>query len=406
MRRIFSILICFIFSISILSFSVSATSDQLYIDLVEFNSHSNSTSFNGTNVFLSYELPDRLAITYVDIIFSYSTGADISVDVYDQNDYLRGYLQVKPIGGSFFRAFGSIDNRYYSELKLQFRAPSSVSGRRITVDSFKVTSVAVTRQAIPGTLSGFAMGQEVSSKWATESQACNISFPVSNIDGAIFNATYWVDKNWMRHDFLDFSIAFDCLSIDSIVCETANGSIIPFTMSYLSSSDNYNLKIIDLSLDLRNLQRDDGLFPYVKVYVTGTLKRDTVQHAYLYHAYGLTGFSNPDAEIFWYQRLFNAITDGFDALLSALGFNSSDPEFNEDAQEKVDDLDDLSSQLDSVSPPDISDVNFNVSGLVNPNVVTLTTSGISNILSNEIILRVLIISATFAVAGFILYGKK
>lgn len=405
MRRIFSILICFVFSISFLSFTVSADSSD-YIDLVDFHTGSNSFSFTGDS-YCSYDLPERMVVSYVDIIFSAYSSADLVVQVIDQNNNFRGNLTVLPIGGPYFRAYGSITSSYYTSLMLHFSSLISVSGsKRITIEKFITSPLSATWLPISGTISGFAMGQEVSSSWGTESQISSITFPTSNIDGAVFTATYWVPSTEaLKFDFLNFSLAFDSLSIDSIVCETSGGLIIPFEQSFLSSS-SYNLRVIDIKCDLRDMVRDRNLYQYIKIHVTGTLARDVVQHAYLYHAYGNTIISGSDPDIYWYQRLFNAITDGFDSLLSALGFNSSDPEFNDDAQEKVDDLDDLSSQLDAVSPPDISDVNFNVSGLVNPSVVTLTTSGISNILSNEIILRVLIISATFAVAGFILYGKK
>lgn len=458
MKRIFSIFLCFIFILSVISSPASADSD-LFVNLLDYGVAteygSNSSSFKGTSIPFTYELPDKYTVTYVDVIFSYSNNAQISCYITDSNSSTnRGSLSVNHLGGPFFRAYGTISRRYYDNLTLNFVSDTEVSGKRISVEKFNVSTIDYTSNTVGGKMIGYSMGQYVNSSWSSESQSASISFPIGSSNDTIYNVSYRVDAAyWKKYDFLNFTIALDTLSVDSLSVSGFGGYVVPFEMSYLTDTENMNLKVINISCDLRDLQRTYDLIDYIEVYVTGTTKANTEQHAHIYHAYGVTGFSAPSADLFWYQRLWNSIESGFSSLIgsvsyefntlrdqftshtnivvgkfnslteeirsklttsnswlnkiwTALGGGRIDEEFQEDLDEKKDNLDDLSNTLGSVGAPDISDVNLNINGLVNPNVVTLTTSGISTVLSNEIILRVLIISATFAVAGFILFGKK
>ena len=440
MKRIFSIFLCFIFILSVLPSPASADSD-LFVNLLDYGVateyDSNTSAFNGTSIPFTYDLPDRYTVTYVDVIFSYSNNAQISCFITDSSSTTsRGSLAVISLGGPYFRAYGTISRRYYDNLTLNFVSDTEVKGKRISVEKFNVSTIDYTSNTVGGEIIGYSMGQHPSSSWSTESQSASITFPIGPSNDTIYNVSYRVDAAyWKKYDFLNFTIALDTLSVDSLSVSGLGGYVVPFEMSYLSDTENMNLKVINISCDLRDLQRTYDLIDYIEVVVTGTTKASIEQHAHIYHAYGVTGFSAPSADLFWYQRLWNSIESGFSSLkstlagefnnlgylvtngfsnvskkltsiLDVLGFEKVDEEFQEDLNEKKDNLDDLSNTLGSVGAPDISDVNLNINGLVNPNVVTLTTSGISTVLSNEIILRVLIFSATFAVAGFILYGKK
>ena len=79
-------------------------------------------------------------------------------------------------------------------------------------------------------------------------------------------------------------------------------------------------------------------------------------------------------------------------------------EFNDSVSDKTDELNTMAGVMDSVTPPDISKVNLDQ--IISPEFVSITTSGLSAILSNQIILTIFMMSMTMSLVGYILFGKK
>lgn len=105
--------------------------------------------------------------------------------------------------------------------------------------------------------------------------------------------------------------------------------------------------------------------------------------------------------------IYTAIYRKLDSIISGSAQDNTNADgFNSEVDNQSSELDEMSSVMGSVEQPDISDVNLSLNGMANPSVITLTTTGISNALGNEIIIRVLLIAFTFSMVGFILYGKK
>lgn len=116
----------------------------------------------------------------------------------------------------------------------------------------------------------------------------------------------------------------------------------------------------------------------------------------------------------WFDLINNNIISfgqSIGSKLDQLIHGSSDQQSSaDDFQQSMDDqsqeLEDLTGDLSAVNKTPVEDVNVNVSGMVNPDVVILATNGIGGLLSNQIILRVFLMAITLALAGFILYGKR
>lgn len=232
---------------------------------------------------------------------------------------------------------------------------------------------------------------------------------------------------------------------------------------YFEASND--VRFVDVVLDLSNIQKNIDDYPMIRI--TGTYEPSSGSNQPLFVLGFCEGMilNSSNLDVTWYKKIWNSITDGFTTLVNKVellrtnlfslfaslqtnlstwitdlgnylggllttlnnnlvsGFtnlgnklnqlisgsdqdNSNANDFNNEVGNQSSELDEMTSVMDSVDQPDISDVNLSVNGMVNPSVITLATTGISNALGNEIILRVLLIAFTFSMVGFILYGKK
>lgn len=100
-----------------------------------------------------------------------------------------------------------------------------------------------------------------------------------------------------------------------------------------------------------------------------------------------------------------------DNILSAIkadsiSNNQAADDFNNSVETQAQELEDLSDTMNSVERPDISDVMLDVSDLVDPNQFTMSTVGFSTLLGMDIFTRIILMALTFALIGFVLFGKR
>lgn len=127
---------------------------------------------------------------------------------------------------------------------------------------------------------------------------------------------------------------------------------------------------------------------------------------------GLTALGNSIYDYFvdltnnldtWFQTQF----DKFDQLINGSSeSNQAAEDFQDQAAEQDQQLDEMTQIMDSVEKPDPGDINMDLSTVVDSDTITLATTGLSAALGNTVILKVLIMAITFALIGFVLYGKR
>lgn len=98
----------------------------------------------------------------------------------------------------------------------------------------------------------------------------------------------------------------------------------------------------------------------------------------------------------WGQKIVDAISP-------------SDPgsdQFKDDLQQAEDELSHMGDVMDSVTRPNINQINPDVDNIVKPADITLVASPLAVVFDNPYILSMFVLSFTMALAGFVLFGKR
>lgn len=85
---------------------------------------------------------------------------------------------------------------------------------------------------------------------------------------------------------------------------------------------------------------------------------------------------------------------------------SGSEEFEDDVASQATEFEDISETLDSVTKPPVDDLDPSVDDVVSPDDVSNYTSVLAVLLSNQIFLSVCLMSLTFALVSYTVYGKR
>lgn len=408
MNRIFSFFLTISLVLGILIVPVSASStfsdDLPYIDVMQYGSCAesitNSQQMNERGFLtFTYSIPDRTVFTYVDILFNYNANASNFL-VYLGNDALT----CVNVSKGLFRAYGKVAANYRSSLAIDISDANAKTTWRVTMESIKIgfdDSYSVDTDAYAdinapsyGDTIHFVPGDTVNHRtWQGVSSLVNAAFGV-----------HVYKSDWRPYDFLDFYMYVDVASITSIDV-TMGGKQVPYQVtSFIDQYGDTNPYVYQVKVDLRGLDRSSSDYPMITI--SGVESKTSTNMVAVLSCVGSVYFQMTEPDVAWYQKIFNAITSGFDDLRNLLGADNDPDGFKEDVQDKTDELNDLSQSIGNVPEPDISNVNMNISGQISPQILTAANQGIGTLLSNQFILRLFILAITFALAGFILYGKK
>lgn len=228
-------------------------------------------------------------------------------------------------------------------------------------------------------------------------------------------------STWQADSISDITLLFAASSIDQLTVSIVNGDVdevIPHSLLFAGSmdrvpgtsgDDNYwNLDYFELSFDLTGIDLSEvGTRIRVTLYQEPWPKSQGYEFVYwqLYGAF-YTPY-NPDLP--WYQTLWNWMKGGFDSvtdtLKNLLGDSSSGAvgEAADKMSQQADQMNSAQQSIDSVERPNIdpnqlfgSMLNFDSGGL---NILSVMTS-------NQYVTSLLVVVFTFALAGFIFFGKR
>lgn len=241
---------------------------------------------------------------------------------------------------------------------------------------------------------------------------------VSFVDCSL-NAEFIISKDYL-YDFdyfgLVFSTAFpiDNLGIFtgmlpvpySLTCTDPSNEVyssLHLNDDYINSNCFYGFYTYTLFIDVSSIpvaERDDL---YIDIGFADGMHGN---YDFFIKSYPLKGFTKDfdvNVDVVWYRRLLNALKE----LISGNSEqNSAAEEFNQEMQEQADQIDQMNQVMDSVDKPAASDIQMDLNDTVSSSSVMLATQGLSHALSETFILKILIMAMTFALIGFVLYGKR
>lgn len=378
-----------------------------WIDVLDYdtiNAQGNSIYFEDSYYRTYLEFPYG-NYYFADVLLSLDSSVS---EVIISNGLEEFILTPVRIGSSnLYRAFGSVGGAYFRGVELILNG----SGH-CTVESFKLSNSSVQGYTISGNILTSKFNG-ISSLGAITTSVLDLITPkVASYEHEI------TIVNWNQYDFIDVTFCVDAYSIDSINC-TLGGIYLPVEYLSVSSSSNVenskppdgiafyppSQKLITLRIDLRGLNRSLNESPTITIigsYYTGILS------TYIFSgAFGYVESSVIDPDTSWLGKIYNNISKLIDTLRELYVPNQNIPDdFNDSVSTQATEFEEMIDIMDSVTRPDLEDVDPDISGMVNPGDVTLLTSGIKSILELESIRVFFLLSLTLCLVAYILYGKR
>lgn len=444
MKRIMLVLLVFVFCLTCVVSPVSASSFEVpktYFNVLDYATPndfaSTAVSLPDSQGTISFDIPGEMVFSYVDILVS-STSDITSANIGNSQ------LNVYAISAGMYRLEGTIPYTSYNSISLGlFCSSASV----VTFLSFLAYNREFTPKNIVGYIDCYHNGDSVVYK-----QQSSPSTTTSHRFTTTENTTDYCtidcgSDNFHLYDYLAFRFRTN-LEVRSIVGMTSDGKY-PLSVTVSSFNDpldrtySYYYCILDVS----GISWDDDLSPNKPILQVNCSK--TGSQECIFNFYDCVGFVNveyidPELNFFrkfsanvedWFSDLKTGIVDKLDDLrdkihsymtsnhnslmkqlqrmtdylmsLATGSSHSSDADsFNDSVSDQSQELEDMTSIMGSVEKPDINNIDFNPSTMVDTNTLVLATSGLSDVLGNQIIIRILLMALTFALVGFVLYGKK
>lgn len=220
-------------------------------------------------------------------------------------------------------------------------------------------------------------------------------------------------NNWHLYDYLDLQFSFACSGINSISV-MFGAETVPFQSSIiLDAGLSVTEHIVTVRIDVRGLDRSSDSYPIICIEANCS---PGLQNAFnVLSVAGVLDVESINPLSYWLHRLNSSIDTNFQVVFTWLrsifdslqGNTQAADSFNDQAQQKNDQLQDMVGIMDSVSRPDINQLNPSLSI---QNSGADIAGGIGPVLTvpmqNPIILQVLILSLTFVMIAYVLYGKR
>lgn len=414
MKRVYTFFLSFILGLVCLvtpafaaNFDGGVSKSDLCYNLLDFSTMNDSgTNYIGSpvgGISFTYKNPFPCDIAYVDMLLNFSGGANPgSIHVGRSKTHTQYSLTFENVSGNLWRAYGYINDYYESMLITLGNTKLSY----VTVYSIRVFPV-YNLNSVDFDASLNVYSESGSVNYTTTNGA--VSFYLgANGHSISKDSPYGIRINiddWKNFDIIDCIVFINGRNITSVSCYLADGTMVPFSCNQLTSptSDvDYTGNVLQFSCDFSNINKVLASGDLI-IDIQGVYDSMSASLAYVDNLKGYVKISSPSPLLsFWYNLK--------DLLIDIMGSDEdhkdSADEFDSVTNEQVDELGQISTVIGSVEAPDLSAVDMSVNAMVNPNVIAVSTSGLSSALSSQIILKIIIMAMTLGIAGFILYGKK
>lgn len=407
MKRFFSVFLSLILCICV-AFPVNASElDNFtpFANLLDYatanNSGSNYFAFSGST-FFTYDLPGGQDVNYIDITFHISGPAPIGIHIWSGSDFTS--LVLLKVSDGYYRAYGSLPVSFMEATGIQLDT-GNASTSWVTITSLRV-----------GLLGASVIDQDAYCDILTHMYSATIHYvPGDEINGRNFNGTDDVrlsylqldirPVDWQKYDYMDFLIFISCDSINSVAAYFGSQNI-PFTCTpFENDVMTSNEYILAIRLDLRAIDRSKSGFP--NIVIEGNVVLDGLNQVEFLACSGCIIEHKENKYTFWLTQIYTSIETRFLQLFDIVrGDTQPGEDFQDDINQKDDQLKDMSLIMDSVPKPEISSVDFNANQFVDPQILSVSTQGLSSVMGSPIFSDVIIMAVLLATAGFVLFGKR
>lgn len=405
---------------------VSAAPNSTWVELLEYstvnNSGNNLVTSTTTTVSFFIGTPQKMRVNKVDMLLSHPSGyGPTSIEVYYSGTYYP--LTLAKIDEYTTRAYGAnIPNNIYTELTFRFRRNTS-SQLSYQILSCRVTAIEATEMnatayaEIDGGTYNIPFAETFVSENTTDVWG-HFQFPV-------------VVTDWQKFDTITISGSLTAIALSSIRA-TVGGLGLPYEMSYAVSPSGGSTSTSYQWHDLKYYSYDDTykgsteetIYTYndfhgkvlfsLTIDLSG-LDRTSTNNLYCY----FTGLANPffgydiqllkvtgtvkiadTANTTWWAR--------FTSFMNALfgSDTSKSDQFQDEAADQGNELDDLNEQLNAVTKPPIEDITVDVGDFISPADIQKVSAGLNDITNDSLVVTMISVSLIVALVAYILYGKR
>lgn len=407
---------------------VHASEDTAWTELLQYatvnDSGSNWIKYT-SNAMVSIKTPYSMRLAKIDMLLTYPSGTCPSrIEVFYSSTLYR--LTISQIDDTTCRVYGTIQNNFYSDVKIKFTSGKSTA-TYVEILSCRVSQV-VSQETVAEA--------QVFAEDAFYPTGTLIEVPANSLDMTFQNQIRIDVYDWKKYDTLTIWGSANYMGLSSV--RASIGTVgVPFEMSFTQSiptgetggyddrytytdyttssggygntygdiniAPKYNAKILFcITIDLTGMDRtySHGGDEYpLYVYLTGTY---TGLYGYNFNCqYANGSITIPDkSDATWWYKITQFFTD----LMNP--DNSEVEEFGQEASDMADQMENMNQQLDEVEKPAVEDIQMGVDGLVPSADVAVVNTQFAMITQHPLVLTMTLISLTVALVAYILYGKR
>lgn len=467
MKRILVLALALIVALGSLAVpSYAAESPWLEVlDYDSFNEYGNFFQFT-TSASISYDLPFAMSLQYVDILAYISGSVPTSIQAKWDGGNDSSELIIVPLGNKLYRIYGYIPSYTYYSVGLSFTSPGTTY---CTLLSFKVSSSALSGFDVPVSAYLFADGDWIDFSFSGSGEAASASIPISSsVSSWSYSAGINIAA-WQNYDFIDIAFSvYGAASINSLsaMFDSADGDQIggylDISYSYISESfyNDGNYEVV-VRIDLSSVDRtsDNALV----LRIDGEHNGEEIS----FYISDVTGYVVPsytDPDVHFLQKIWNSITSGFSSVGSWISNQTSSfvssinslisnintwafdvdghglawllaqirfklismyddfsgffqqiitllegkdaDDMQQDVQDQVDEFNDMQGVIDSVTVPDVDNIDTDISHVVSTDQINAVTGVYGSIFGISFISDFVALTSVLGLASFLIYGKK
>lgn len=440
-----------------------------FMELLDYNTPAASgyiLTLSASKNYVDFSLPARSMVYYVDVLMTATNGISTASFSYFLGENLTsvGALTVEAIGNDLYRIYGKIDQKFCTAIRLTFDAKANY----VSFQSVKVSIAPVDLYDVKLQATGFYPGGNfnMSKNYGDDRPVSTMIVD----EGTDYNdrdfVLYLEPEDWSKFDYLQFQLSMIVGDVYSISCVMGQINV-PFSYSLIQVGNSDSMYYLTIDVDCRGLDRTSEDFPMV--IIEGHIIFDGISDIRLMNTNGLLEYTvdNPTRYFFknlsvqlstefsdlitsfsmeftnlktavsthfsnletWIQtqtesivsnfsttntligqkftQLFAEIRQRSESLEAAIrGDTSSGDDFQDEVQNKEDELDDMAAVMDSVTKPDIDDIDVSIDQFVAASDVEVLATPLTVFLEADLFRTMIIMSIILATVSYTLYGKR
>lgn len=388
--------------------------DSSFIDVLNFCTPDDSgdyqVSLSLADSTVGFTLPFSTVITYIESIFRYTGDDLVGVSlVYTKHSGLPETSLTVVKTGTYYRVYGRGLGNTTDVFGIKFYfADGSTSGGSATFKSVKVDTVPVTKYQMSAVGTVYDYSTSPATQTPITYQADNVSHTVdiyaSSTTHNSFRASL-VLYDWQKYDYVDVLMGVFCQNIASVDVQLG-GTYVPHVVNTISSVDGNNatLFIVTVRIDLTGIDRT--VSSDLLCQLTATTPVNVASSFSITNVTGSVITEVVEAEIYWWQRLFDFLPNQIDRIINALGGSGDASQVQDNIDSAVGELGDVQAVMDGVTRPALDSIDFDVSGMIDTSAAATYGNIFSSLIGNQYMTNIVLIAFILAAASFLLFGRR